>query len=259
MQRTVLLAAAGGLAALVALRLAAPERYAALKQRLDLAAPSDDDVARAIVKRAYAETARGTASCCVVPSSAKQRSLSYSSAEQALGEATGSDLGLGCGNPIALALLCEGESVVDLGSGPGLDCLLASSAVGPSGRVCGVDMTQEMISKARAAAAKAKASNVEFRLGTLEALPLPDAWADVVISNCVVNLSPDKAQVAREAFRVLKVQMSPKMDIIVPIQRLRRASIGAPILFEVFKRSRSKSSPLEKTRSKLAYPVELTV
>lgn len=193
-ERAAVLAAAGGLAAMVALRIASPERYAALMRRLGLAAPTYDDMARDIVRNAYAATAKGSQSCCVVPSSAKQSSLSYSAAERAIGEATGSDLGLGCGNPIGLAQLQPGESVIDLGSGPGLDCLLAAAAVGPTGRVCGVDMTQEMITKARKAARKAGAANVEFLKGTLEALPLPDGWGDVVVSNCVVNLSPDKVR-----------------------------------------------------------------
>jgi SAM-dependent methyltransferase len=197
-ERAILLAAAGGLTAVMALRLVAPERHAALMRHLGLASPTYEDMARDVVRKAYAATAKGTQSCCVVPSSAKQSSLSYSAAERAVGEATGSDLGLGCGNPIGLAQLQTGESVIDLGSGPGLDCLLAASAVGPSGRVCGVDMTQEMITKARDAARKAKAGNVEFRKGTLEALPLPDGWGDVVVSNCVVNLSPDKVRGRRE-------------------------------------------------------------
>jgi SAM-dependent methyltransferase len=191
-ERAIILAAVGGLAAVVALRLGSPERYAALMRRLGLAAPTNDDLARDIVRKAYAATAKGSQSCCVVPSSAKVSSLSYSAAERAVGEATGSDLGLGCGNPIGLAKLKPGESVIDLGSGAGMDCLLAASAVGPDGKVCGIDMTQEMIDKAREAARKAGATNVEFRMGTLEALPLRDGWGDVVISNCVVNLSPDK-------------------------------------------------------------------
>jgi ubiquinone/menaquinone biosynthesis C-methylase UbiE len=116
----------------------------------------------------------------------------------------GADLGLGCGNPQALAVMRPGEVVVDLGSGAGIDCFLAAQQVGPSGRVIGVDMTHEMLTKARANAARVGAGNIEFRLGEIEHLPIADNTADVVISNCVINLVPDKEQVYRESFRVLK-------------------------------------------------------
>ena len=116
----------------------------------------------------------------------------------------GANLGLGCGNPTALASLKEGETVLDLGSGAGFDCFLAANAVGAAGHVIGVDMTPEMIEKARANARKGGYSNVDFRLGELEHLPAADNSVDVIISNCVINLTPDKAAVFREAFRVLK-------------------------------------------------------
>lgn len=116
----------------------------------------------------------------------------------------GANMGLGCGNPVAIAALKEGETVVDLGSGGGIDCFLAAKAVGPSGRVIGVDMTPEMISKARENAAKGGLAHAEFRLGEIEHLPIADNTADVVLSNCVINLSPDKAQVFKDVFRVLK-------------------------------------------------------
>ena len=116
----------------------------------------------------------------------------------------GANLGLGCGNPQAIAALRPGEMVVDLGSGAGFDCFLAARQVGAAGHVIGVDMTHEMLEKARENAAKIGAENVEFRLGELEHLPVADNTADVVMSNCVINLVPDKAQVFREAFRVLK-------------------------------------------------------
>jgi ubiquinone/menaquinone biosynthesis C-methylase UbiE len=116
----------------------------------------------------------------------------------------GADLGLGCGNPQALAAMRPDEVVVDLGSGAGIDCFLAAQQVGPSGRVIGVDMTHEMLTKARANAERVGAGNVEFRLGEIEHLPIADNTADVVISNCVINLVPDKEQVYRESFRVLK-------------------------------------------------------
>jgi SAM-dependent methyltransferase len=116
----------------------------------------------------------------------------------------GSDLGLGCGNPQAIAALRPGETVVDLGSGAGFDCFLAASRVGRTGRVIGVDMTPEMVTKARDNARRVSATNVEFRLGEIEHLPVPDESVDVIISNCVINLSPDKGAVLREAMRVLK-------------------------------------------------------
>jgi len=114
------------------------------------------------------------------------------------------DLSLGCGDPVTLAGLRTGDTVVDLGSGGGIDCFLAAQRVGAEGRVIGVDMTPEMLKRARENAAKVGAANVEFRQGQIEALPVPDAIADVVISNCVINLSPDKPQVFREIFRALK-------------------------------------------------------
>ena len=113
-------------------------------------------------------------------------------------------LGLGCGNPVALASLKEGETVLDLGSGGGIDVFLASKKVGSSGRVIGVDMTEEMVERAKATALKHSYANVEFRLGEIEALPLEDESVDVIISNCVINLAPDKLRVFQEAYRVLK-------------------------------------------------------
>ena len=130
-------------------------------------------------------------------------SIGYTSADVAAVPA-GANLGLGCGNPQALAALRPGETVLDLGSGGGFDCFLAAQAVGEQGQVIGVDMTPEMVSKARENAAKAGLRNVEFRLGEIEYLPVADQSVDVILSNCVINLSPDKAQVFRDAFRVLK-------------------------------------------------------
>lgn len=116
----------------------------------------------------------------------------------------GADMGLGCGNPRAIASIREGETIVDLGSGGGFDCFLAAAETGPTGHVIGIDMTPDMISKARANAVKGKYSQVEFRLGEIEHMPVADDTVDVIISNCVINLSPDKQQVFREAFRILK-------------------------------------------------------
>ncbi|MGD8601435.1 MAG: arsenite methyltransferase [Gemmatimonadota bacterium] len=114
------------------------------------------------------------------------------------------NLGLGCGNPTAIASLEDGMTVLDLGSGAGIDCFLASARVGPTGKVIGVDMTPEMLERARANAESGGYTNVEFRLGEIEALPVADATVDVVISNCVLNLSTDKARVLEEVYRVLK-------------------------------------------------------
>jgi arsenite methyltransferase len=134
---------------------------------------------------------------------AESLKLGYSEEELAA-VPEGADLGLGCGNPQAIAALKPGEVVVDLGAGAGFDCFLAARAVGPTGAVIGVDMTPEMVSKARENARKAGYGNVEFRLGEIEHLPVADTTADVIISNCVINLSPDKPAVYREAFRALK-------------------------------------------------------
>jgi arsenite methyltransferase len=144
-------------------------------------------------------------SCCgpAAPADAKAREMGYS-ADELAAVPEGANLGLGCGNPQAIAAMKPGEVVVDLGSGAGFDCLLAARQVGATGHVIGIDMTHEMLKKARHNAVRIGASNVEFRLGELEHLPVADNTADVILSNCVINLVPDKAQVFREAFRVLK-------------------------------------------------------
>lgn len=129
--------------------------------------------------------------------------LGYS-ADELASLPVGANLGLGCGNPIREASLTYGEIVIDLGSGGGIDCFLASKVVGSEGRVIGVDMTPEMVSKARKSAEEYNIGNVEFRLGEIENLPVADAQADVIISNCVINLSPDKERVFDECYRVLK-------------------------------------------------------
>jgi arsenite methyltransferase len=158
-----------------------------------------------LVRSWYGSVAASSAGCCG-PATASQeasRSMGYTEAELAF-LPEGADLGLGCGNPQALAAMRPGEVVVDLGSGTGIDCFLAARQVEPAGRVIGVDMTHEMLAKARANAERVGAANVEFRLGEIEHLPIADNTADVVISNCVINLVPDKEQVYREGFRVLK-------------------------------------------------------
>ena len=124
-------------------------------------------------------------------------------AEQRAAIPSGADLGLGCGNPLAHAGVAKGETILDLGSGAGIDAFLAARETGPSGHVIGVDMTPAMLSRARENAVKGGASNVEFRLGEIESLPVADGTVDLIISNCVINLSPDKPRVFREALRVL--------------------------------------------------------
>ena len=146
------------------------------------------------------------ASCCSGPEATPEQIsavMGYSK-EEIAGVIEGANMGLGCGNPVALASLKSGETVVDLGSGGGFDCFLAAKQVGESGQIIGVDMTPEMVSKARKNAKKMSARNVEFRLGEIEHLPVADNRADLIMSNCVINLSPDKRQVYREAYRILK-------------------------------------------------------
>ncbi len=167
---------------------------------------------RKSVREGYARIAKQDSSCCVPANSCCgstdlaqniSKSIGYTEEElKAVPE--GANLGLGCGNPVALASLREGETVLDLGSGAGVDCFLAADKVGESGRIIGVDMTPEMIEKARENAERGSYGNVEFRLGEIESLPVADNSVDVVISNCVINLAPDKRRVFTEAFRVLK-------------------------------------------------------
>src|SRR5437763_5021019 len=167
-----------------------------------------------MVRARYGGIAAGTgtdgtvtaAACCGPasdPAAAKAQRMGYSAADLAA-VPEGANLGLGCGNPQAIAAMQPGEVVVDLGSGAGFDCFLAAQQVGPSGRVIGVDMTHEMLKKARENAATVGAANLEFRLGELEHLPVAGDTADVVISSCVINLVPDTAQAFRQAFRALK-------------------------------------------------------
>jgi len=184
--------------------------------------PTDrtDDDQRRIVRERYADIAADSDGCCgpetgdgggccdgsdtaAADADATARKLGYGDDE--VGAVAGdANLGLGCGNPQAIADLDPGEAVLDLGSGAGFDCFLAAEAVGSAGRVVGVDMTPEMVEKARENARENDADTVEFRLGEIEHLPVADESVDVVVSNCVVNLSPEKPQVFREAFRVLR-------------------------------------------------------
>jgi SAM-dependent methyltransferase len=166
----------------------------------------DNDTIRTQVRTAYAKVAKGAGGCSVGCCGTEGAgSMAFGYTEEDLGAAPeGADLGLGCGNPQAIAALKPGDTVLDLGSGAGFDCFLAAKRVGRTGKVIGVDMTPEMIAKARENARKVEAPNVEFRLGEIEHLPVSDASVDVILSNCVINLSPDKGAVFREAFRALK-------------------------------------------------------
>jgi arsenite methyltransferase len=172
------------------------------------------------VRKRYGKIAETSNSCCPTntntcgcgtQSSADMSKLIGYSDNEINSVPEGANLGLGCGNPTALASLKEGERVLDLGSGAGFDVFLAAKKVGNTGRVIGVDMTPQMLDKARANAAKGKYSNVEFRLGEIENLPVADGSVDVIISNCVINLSPNKKRVFEEAYRVL----APKGRLIV--------------------------------------------
>ncbi len=164
------------------------------------------DAVHETVREHYAEQARASSSCCG-PSDCCDSSSSKLYPVDMLTELPQdvTSLSLGCGDPITLAALETGQTVLDLGSGGGLDCFLAARKVGDSGHVIGVDMTPEMIERARAAARRLKVANVEFRQGYLEEMPVESATVDVAISNCVINLAPDKSKVLGEVFRVLKV------------------------------------------------------
>ena len=171
----------------------------------------DDDVVREQVRARYGNIARTEGSCCCGGEcgTTERDATEYAarlgySPDDVLSVPAGADMGLGCGNPHAIASLKAGETVLDLGSGGGLDCFLASGQVGPEGRVIGVDMTPDMVTKARRAAREAGYHNVEFRLGEIEHLPVADGTVDVILSNCVINLSPDKQSVFNDAFRVLR-------------------------------------------------------
>lgn len=174
---------------------------------LDEIGLDEKDAVRASVREHYGERVRNAASCCGSGADAccgDDSSPLYSNEEIALVPQEAANVSYGCGNPTAIASLRPGEVVVDLGSGGGIDVFLAAQRVGATGFVYGVDMTDEMLDLARRNAAKRGVTNVEFRKGYIEAIPLADASADVIISNCVVNLSPDKPGVLAEAFRVLK-------------------------------------------------------
>jgi arsenite methyltransferase len=200
----------------------------------------DNDIKKQVRKR-YAQAAKTKASCCIPSSSPccsgqpeldqekTSQMVGYSSKELA-GIPEDANLGLGCGNPTALASLKAGETVLDLGSGGGIDCFLAAKKVGPTGRVIGVDMTPEMLDRARENARKTETANVEFRLGEIENLPVADNSVDVILSNCVINLSTDKPRVFREAFRVLRPggrMMISDLALKKPLPKAVRDSVEA--------------------------------
>ncbi|MBN2534959.1 MAG: arsenite methyltransferase [Spirochaetales bacterium] len=168
-----------------------------------------NDNIRTHVREEYAKVITSSNCCsqgsCCSAAGNDETALQLGYSKNEIGSVPGeSNFGLGCGNPLAMASLKEGQTILDLGSGAGFDCFLAAGRVGPNGQVIGVDMTPEMISKARNNAEKNNYTNVEFRLGEIENLPVADNHIDVIISNCVINLSPDKPRVFQEAYRVLK-------------------------------------------------------
>lgn len=172
-----------------------------------------EDKVRKMVREGYAKVARehmgsncSSSICCDKSDMQKENSRKIGYSDKELDSVpAGASISLGCGNPVALASLKKGETVLDLGSGGGLDCFLAAKRVGETGKVIGVDMTPEMLDKARENARKGKYTNVQFRLGEIENLPVADNTVDAVISNCVINLSPNKQRVFEEAFRTLKL------------------------------------------------------
>mgnify|MGYP001355619267 CR=1 FL=1 len=243
--------------------------------------PNKDDKIKKQVRKRYAQAAITGSSCCgpaprkcgcgqaAASRAEASRKIGYSAEELAAipGDA---NLGLGCGNPAALAGLKPGEVVLDLGAGAGIDCFLAARKVGPAGRVIGVDMTPEMLDRARGNAQKSGLANVEFRLGEIENLPVADSSVDVIISNCVINLSTDKPRVFREAFRVLRPGgrlMVSDLALKRPIPRALRDSAeayvaciaGALLKEDYLGHIRKAGFTGVSVESEQAYPAELVL
>jgi SAM-dependent methyltransferase len=236
----------------------------------------DQNDIKEIVKEGYAKIAKRGSSCCGPASSCCgsanlvediSRRIGYS-VEEIEEVPKGANLGLGCGNPVVLASLQEGDTVLDLGSGAGFDCFLAANKVGKKGKVIGVDMTPEMVEKAKENAKKSNYQNVEFRLGEIEKLPVGDASVDIVMSNCVINLSPDKGRAFQEAFRVLKPGgrlMISDIALLKELPKFIKESIeayigcvsGAIIKSEYLKKIEAAGFRDVRVVDETAFPIEL--
>jgi arsenite methyltransferase len=229
------------------------------------------------VRKRYAKVAKtsdsccaSSVSCCSAPANEQvSKMVGYSDADMT-SVPEGANLGLGCGNPTALASLKEGERVLDLGSGAGFDCFLAAKKVGKQGKVIGVDMTPEMLDKARANAKKGKYTNVEFRLGEIENLPVADNSVDVIISNCVINLAPNKKRVFEEAYRVLAPNgrvMVSDIVLLKPLPESIQKSVeayagciaGAEIKDKYLEQMRSAGFEEVKVLNEKTYPLEYII
>lgn len=180
----------------------------------------ENEAIKKIIKDKYGEIATSGSSCGCSCNSAKNISKSIGYSEEELNIVGEANLGLGCGNPLAFGKIKEGDVVLDLGSGAGIDAILAAKKVGPNGKVIGVDMTEEMISRAQENAKKQNINNVEFVLGEIENLPLNDNSVDTIITNCVINLSPDKIKTFSESYRVLKPEGKIYLSDIVLLEEL---------------------------------------